>query len=539
MQVRPSRDEQLAALGTRTFDLLVVGGGITGCGIAREAALRGLSVALVEQDDFASGTSSRSSRLVHGGLRYLEHGHLSLVFESSKERRQLLEIAPHLVHPLEFVWPVYEGARIPRWKLGAGLLLYDALALFRNVARHHRLTAAAVLEREPSLRASGLVGGARYYDAATNDARLTLANALGALDAGAVVLNHVVAIGLRSDAGRIDGVTVRDGLTDSVIHAEARVVVNATGPWSDEIRTLDTPGVPAIRGSKGSHIAVPRERVGNHHALTLLSPLDGRVLFVLPAGPHAIIGTTETDSAAEPSEVRASREDVAYLLAAANTFFPDAHLTDDDVVSAWAGIRPLVPVRDESAGSVTREHEITTSERGLISIVGGKLTTYRVMARDVVAAVLRVLRGRRVRLRPAGQLLPGGELESLDVLIAEIAADTGDATLADHLARSFGSRWRGAWEEIDCADGRERLVAELPYTIGELRYCARHEMAHTLADLLIRRTQLAFETRDHGLGVAPTIARAVGPLLSRGASDAGALVHEYAREASRIFAIDA
>ena len=539
MQVRPSRDEQLAALGTRTFDLLVVGGGITGCGIAREAALRGLSVALVEQDDFASGTSSRSSRLVHGGLRYLEHGHLSLVFESSKERRQLLEIAPHLVHPLEFVWPVYEGARIPRWKLGAGLLLYDALALFRNVARHHRLTAAAVLEREPSLRASGLVGGARYYDAATNDARLTLANALGALDAGAVVLNHVVAIGLRSDAGRIDGVTVRDGLTDSVIHAEARVVVNATGPWSDEIRALDTPGVPAIRGSKGSHIAVPRERVGNHHALTLLSPLDGRVLFVLPAGPHAIIGTTETDSAAEPSEVRASREDVAYLLAAANTFFPDAHLTDDDVVSAWAGIRPLVPVRDESAGSVTREHEITTSERGLISIVGGKLTTYRVMARDVVAAVLHVLRGRRVRLRPAEQLLPGGELESLEVLIAEIAADTGDATLADHLARSFGSRWRGAWEEIACAGGRERLVAELPYTIGELRYCARHEMAHTLADLLIRRTQLAFETRDHGLGVAPTIARAVGPLLSRGASDTGALVHEYAREAHRIFAIDA
>src|SRR5512142_664150 len=180
-----TRADRLAMLGTRSFDVLVVGGGITGCGIAREAALRGLRVALVEQDDFASGTSSRSSRLVHGGVRYLEHGHLRLVFESSQERRQLLEIAPHLVQPLEFVWPVYEGARVPLWKLRAGLLLYDALAMFRNVARHHRLSAAAVLAREPLLRPDGLTGGALYYDAATNDARLTLANALAALEAGA------------------------------------------------------------------------------------------------------------------------------------------------------------------------------------------------------------------------------------------------------------------------------------------------------------------------------------------------------------------
>src|SRR5512146_2625516 len=185
MQAQPSREQRLAALDTRSFDLLVIGGGITGCGIAREAALQGLSVALIEQDDFASGTSSRSSRLVHGGVRYLEHGHLGLVFESSRERRQLLDLAPHLVQPLEFVWPVYEGARVPLWKLGAGLLLYDALALFRNVGRHHRLSAAAVLEREPTLEPAGLVGGALYYDAATNDARLTLANALAALESGA------------------------------------------------------------------------------------------------------------------------------------------------------------------------------------------------------------------------------------------------------------------------------------------------------------------------------------------------------------------
>ena len=536
MQARPDREEQLAALESRTFDLLVVGGGITGCGIAREAALRGLSVALVEQDDFASGTSSRSSRLVHGGVRYLEHGHIGLVFESSKERRQLLDIAPHLVQPLEFVWPVYEGARIPRWKLGAGLLLYDALALFRNVGRHHRLGAKAVLEKEPSLEPAGLVGGALYYDAATNDTRLTLANAVAAFEAGAVVLNHAPVIGLLVEDERIGGASIHDRFSGRVVQARARVVVNATGPWSDEILALDGKTAPAVRGSKGAHITLPRERVGNRHALTLLSPRDGRVLFVLPAGPHAVVGTTETDTPSDPWEVRASAADVEYLLAAANAFFPHAHLESRDVVSAWAGIRPLIPVTGKSAGSVTREHAITISERGLVSIVGGKLTTYRVMARDVVASALRILRGRRVRLRPARAVLPGGELDSLESLTDEIAVVTGDSRLAGHLARSFGSRWRSVWNEIDCGDGRERLVAEMPYTTGELRYCAKYEMACTIGDLLIRRTHLAFETRDHGLGVAPTAARVLASVT--GAPDALGAIEDYAREIERIFSID-
>jgi glycerol-3-phosphate dehydrogenase len=536
MQARANREEQLAALASRAFDLLVVGGGITGCGIAREAALYGLSVALVEQEDFASGTSSRSSRLVHGGVRYLEHGHLGLVFESSKERRQLLEIAPHLVQPLEFVWPVYEGARIPRWKLGAGLLVYDALALFRNVGRHHRLSARAVLEQEPCLEPSGLVGGALYFDAATNDARLTLANAVAGFEAGAVVLNHAPVIGLTVEDGRIAGATVHDRFSGRGVRARARVVVNATGPWSDEILALDADGAPAVRGSKGAHIAVPRDRIGNRHALTLLSPRDGRVLFVLPAGPHAIIGTTETDTHTEPGDVRASAADVKYLLDAANAFFPRAHLEAADVVSAWAGIRPLVPITGESAGSVTREHAITISERGLVSIVGGKLTTYRVMARDVVAMAVEILRGRRVRLRPARAPLPGGEIDSLESLTKEIATVSGDPELAGHLARAFGSRWRGAWDEIDTADGAERLVAELPYTAGELRYCAAHEMACTVGDLLIRRTHLAFETRDHGLSVAPAAAKVLESVTGR--ADALSAIEDYAREVERIFSVD-
>lgn len=525
-------------LGSRTFDLLVVGGGITGCGIAREAALHGLSVALVERDDFASGTSSRSSRLVHGGVRYLEHGHLNLVFESSRERRQLLEIAPHLVHPLEFVWPVYAGARISLWKLGAGLLLYDALSLFRNVARHHRLTPAQVLEKEPALAAAELVGGALYYDAATNDARLTLANAIGALEAGAVVVNHAAATSLSMDGGRITGARIQDGLAGGAVQVRAGVVVNASGPWSDDVRSLETPGVPTVRGSKGSHVEVPRERVGNRNALTLLSPADGRVLFALPAGAHAIIGTTETDTTAAPGEVRASNEDVQYLLAAANAFFPAARLRPDDVVSAWAGIRPLLPIAEGAPGAVTREHAITISEHGLVSIVGGKLTTYRVMARDVVAAVLRVLRGRRVRLKPSAQPLPGGDLASVDELVGEIARATNDAAMANHLATSFGSRWRAVWKEIEDPGGRDPLVDGLPYTIGELRYSLQQEMACTLGDLLIRRTHLAFETRDHGEDVAERVTALAAAAQGWSAADARAAVLDYRREVTRMFSID-
>src|SRR4051812_18643180 len=234
-----ARASSFAALGTRVFDILVIGGGITGCGIARDAALRGLHVALVEKGDFASGTSSRSSRLVHGGVRYLEHGHLHLVFESSAERRRLLRLAPHLVRPLQFTWPVYEGARIPRWKLGAGLLLYDTLALFRNVGRHRRLNVRGVLANEPALRTAGLRGGASYFDAATNDARLTLANSIGAAEAGAIVANYARVDELIRTDRRIAGAVVEDTRLHERLEVRAAVVVNATGPWSDQLQSLD------------------------------------------------------------------------------------------------------------------------------------------------------------------------------------------------------------------------------------------------------------------------------------------------------------
>jgi glycerol-3-phosphate dehydrogenase len=538
------RAAALEALATQRFDVLVVGGGITGAGVAREAALRGLAVALVERDDFASGTSSRSSRLIHGGVRYLEYGHVHLVFESSAERRRLLAIAPHLVRPLEFTWPVYRGARLPRWKVSAALTLYDVLALFRNVGRHRELSARGVLAREPALRREGLVGGASYFDAATDDTRLTLANAIGAGEAGAVVVNHAPVVRLLADGGRVAGAVVRDALQGSEVPIAARVVVNATGPWGDALRRLDEPGTaPAVRGSKGAHVAVPAARVGNRGAVTLVSPFDGRVMFVLPAGAHTIVGTTETAADASPNDVRASEADVDYLLRSANAFFPGAHLAREDVVAAWAGLRPLAAshVRGD-AGSASREHEIDESARGLVTVSGGKLTTYRVMAAEVVDVVARRLGrpARRAARRYAALPLPGGDIASLDEECAAAARAIGDAALASHLVHAYGTRWRDVWAAT-AADAtlRDPVAPGLPYVRAELRYGVERELALTLADLLVRRTHVAFETRDNGRSVARAAAAVVAPLLEWDAARVEREIERYDADVERIFRIDA
>ena len=394
------------------------------------------------------------------------------------------------------------------------------------------------------LRADGLRGGARYFDAATNDARLTLANAIGAAEAGATMLNHAAVTAFRVEGGRVAGATVVDRLTGDACEVRARVVVNATGPWSDDIAALDPAShdAPAkgVRGSKGAHIAVPRERIGNRAALTLLSPRDGRVLFVLPAGAHAIIGTTDTYTSASPDEVRATNEDVRYLLDAANAFFPNAALTPDDVVSAWAGIRPLVPSTSSAPGAASREHAVTVGEHGLVSITGGKLTTYRVMAADVVRVVLAscIARTRCDTRRRRICRCPAAISTRSTTLIAVAARAIGDEPLAVHLVRSYGTRWNDVWREIQSENGDERVDDELPYTIGELRYAARSEMACTLGDLLIRRTHLAFETRDHGAAAAMRAARAVAEILGWDAATRDRAVDQYEHEAANLFTID-
>ena len=525
----PDRSRQLEELCQRRYDALIIGGGITGAGIARDAAMRGLSVALIEKDDFGSGTSSRSSRLVHGGVRYLEHGHLHLVFEASAERRRLLRLAPHLVRPLAFTWPVYAGQRLSVWKLAAGLTLYDLLSLFRNVGRHRRLRPRDVLAHEPRVATSELRGGVRYFDASTDDARLTLANALDARERGAQVMNHLACVGF---AGGDDGLQValaRDELSGETVKVRARVIVNAAGPWSDAIRRLQggAPGT-GVQGSKGTHIAVRRDRVGNRDALTLLHPGDGRVMFALPAGVHTIIGTTDTFTGVSPDEVRASASDVQYLLTAANRFFPDARLTPDDVVSAWAGIRPLTPTT-ESSVAASREHAIESGE-GTVTVTGGKLTTYRVMAAEAVDALQKLLGQRPTRAPTGDRPLPGGSV-NVAIAIEEAVRVTNDAAHATRLVHAYGSAWGNVHTYCARDDAGRALVADgLPYRIGELRWAMDREMACTLGDLLIRRTHVAYETRDNGRSAARSVAEALGMPASE--------LERYDDEVSRIFTID-
>lgn len=535
-----TRTAQLARLGQRRFDVLVIGGGITGAGIVRDAARRGLDAALIERDDFASGTSSRSSRLVHGGVRYLEHGHLRLVFEACHERRVLLRVAPHLVRPLRFTWPIYRGSRIPRWKLRTGLLLYDMLAVFRNVAPHRGLSAAGIADGEPLLARTALRGGAQYYDAATDDARLTLATILDAAVAGATVVNHAEVTALTWVEGRVRGVRVLDRLGGGTVEVNAACVVNATGPWTDTVRRMENPAAhAAVLGSKGVHIAVPADRVGNRGAVTLLAP-DGRVMFVLPAGPCTLIGTTETETHETPDQVRATRGDVAYLLDAANRVFPQAALTADDVIAAWAGIRPLAAAAHSGdANSASREHLVETGPGGIVTVTGGKLTTYRVIARDTVNAVLRALKRPHERARRDDAPIAGGDLPNLDAELAAARAATGADDVAARLVHAYGDAWHQVWARaVADTSLASRLVPRLPYIAAEVLHAVEAEYACTVADVLIRRLHLAYETRDHGALVASRVAELMAPRLGwtdRGIAQART---EYDAVVARIFAID-
>lgn len=518
--MQQSRDATLQSLVDTPVDLLIIGAGITGAGIARDAAMRGFRTAIIDKADFGAGTSSHSSRLIHGGVRYLEQYAFHLVFESSRERRILLKIAPHLVRPLEFLFPVYRGGRVPAWQIRAGMWLYDLLSAFRNVRRHRWLSPKKVRNVEPGLRDRGLKGAALYFDAQVDDARLVVANIRAALRADAVAANYVEATALLKPDGRIRGAAIRDVLTGQTGTIRASVVVNATGPWSDTLRRLDDPGAkPMLRPTKGAHVAVPRRRVANEHAVTLFSPIDGRVMFVLPWRELAYVGTTDTDADSSPDALRVTTDDVTYLLRSANAAFPDAHLTTNDVVSAWAGLRPLLRQDAGTPSQVSREHMIQESAQGLVSIVGGKLTTYRVMARDVVDRVakrLHALDGRAIAPHAPTdrEALPGGESADLEVLVEAARARGAPDATARHLVGSYGSEAAAVLNLVD----RERalggpIVAKRPEIWAEVVYAVEREMAQRVQDVLIRRLHLYYELRDQGLSVAGAVAARMKKLL--------------------------
>lgn len=516
-----SRRAGLSQLTAQPVDLLVIGGGITGAGIARDAAMRGLRTILVDQHDLGWGTSSRSSRLIHGGLRYLEQGAIRLVFEASQERHTLLSIAPHLVRPLPFLFPVHRRSRLFYWRLAAGMWLYDLLALFRNVRWHRMLGKRGVLRSEPLLRSMDLVGGARYYDAQCDDARLVLANARSAIHHGALVSNYMRVEQLEVVDGRVRGARVEDRLTGVQGLIRATTVVNATGPWCDRIRRLEFPhAAPLLRPTKGAHVVVRRSRIGNNEALTITSPIDQRIMFILPWGELAIIGTTDTDTTTSPESVQADVDDVLYLLRSANSYFPNARLTEEDVLATYAGLRPLLAPEDERAASeVSREHRIVQGPNGMWTIAGGKLTTYRRMALEMVNAVVKELRksfGRppypesRTDLEP----LPGGEADDF-AIFTRSGAELGLSTATvEHLISHFGTESAAIFNIA--RDNRELLEPihpAHPAIRAEILHIVRRELAQTLEDVLVRRLHLFYETEDHGIEAIKSVASLMGSEL--------------------------
>ncbi len=533
----PSQRASLPALTAKAVDILVIGGGITGAGIARDAAMRGLETILVEQGDLGSGTSSRSSRLVHGGLRYLEYGHFRLVLEASRERRILLQIAPHLVHPLPFVFPVHRNDRVPLWKLIAGMWLYDVLAAFRNVRRHRPLSKRGVLEAEPMLRERGLVGGALYYDAQCDDARLTIATARSAMAHGALVANYMPVETLVLADGAVRGVHVRDALTgqEAVIHAS--VIVNATGPWSDAIRRMESPETPPLlRPTRGAHVMVPRSRVGNAHAVVLTSPIDGRIMFVLPWGDLAYIGTTDTDCGDQPESARATSDDVVYLLRSANAYFPNARLTENDVVASWAGLRPMLAGgKNQTASERSREHKIHVGRGGMLSIVGGKLTTYRVMARDVVNLAVRRLQELDGARRPSRaatdeESLPGGEAQDLRPF-HQTPRDLGvPPETVDHLLRHYGTETAAICNLIrDDRTLLRPLSDDHPAIEAEVVHSTRRELPQHVDDFLIRRIHQFYEVRDQGAASVDRVAALMGAELGWDSTRVAEEVQRYSQ----------
>ena len=514
-----------------TFDFLVIGGGVVGAGVARDAASRGFRTALVERGDFASGTSGKTSRLIHGGLRYLQHYRIRLVRSAVRERDLLVERAPALVHPLPFLIPAYRDRGPGPTLLRFGLFLYDALSR-KTLPRRVWLRPDGTTEREPGLRAEGLAGAGVYYDAWTDDARFVLSVVQDAAAAGAEVANYVEVESLVRTKERVSGARVRDRLGGTSFPIRATAVVNATGVWLDRLRTPRP--APTIRPTKGIHIFLPRSKLGNRHALAWTTRRDHRVVFVLPWGDLTLVGTTDTDFQGDPERVTPDAGDVGYLIDAVNDAFPQAHVGPEDVVSAYAGIRPLVR-RGRAGGresDVSREHALFVDADGLISIAGGKLTTHRAMAEAVVtlaAARLGPPRRSRTEEMPLGP--PVRPLQDF------LDLGFNEATALYLQGRHTPEQLR---RNLDAPSAREPILEGRPSVWAQVDLAVTEEMAMTLSDVLVRRLGLFYEASDQAFDAAARVAVRMAGLLGWDADRTAREVEEYRAlvQAHRAFRVD-
>lgn len=501
-------------LGKEHFDVVVVGGGVVGAGIALDAATRGLDVALVEARDLASGTSSRSSKMFHGGLRYLEQLEFGLVREALRERELALStLSPHLVKPLRFLYPLtHRGWERPY--VAAGLVLYDTMGGSKSVPGQRHLTKHGALRLAPGLRRDALIGGVSYYDTVVDDARHTMTIARTAAHYGAVIRTSTQVVGFLREADRVSGVKIRDTEDGRTAEVRAHVVINATGVWTDEVQALSkTRGRFQVRASKGVHIVVPRDRIVSDTAMILRTATS--VLFVIPWGAHWIIGTTDTDWNLDLAHPAATQADIAYLLDRVNEVLVTP-ITHDDITGVYAGLRPLLAGESDSTSKLSREHAVARIAPGLVAIAGGKYTTYRVMAYDAVDEAAKDIPARVSPSITEKVPLLGAEgyfaLVNQTVQLAELYG------LHPYRVKHLLDRYGSLIDEVLAAAGDApdllRPIAAAPsYLRAEALYAATAEGALHLDDVLARRTRISIEYAHRGADCAEEVARLIGPVL--------------------------
>lgn len=493
-----TRHENLSRLQDENFDILIIGGGITGAGVARDAALRGLKVALIETNDFASGTSSKSSKLIHGGIRYLENLDFKLVFEALSERSKLFEIAPNLVHPLRFMIPIFKDSRVGMFKMGLGMWLYDALSLFQTPEMHERLNANETKKRMPIVKNTDLEGSFIYSDAYMDDDRLVIETLRSAHEAGAVIVNFVEAIKSNLKDNLIQSVEVKNKLNNQNFKISCRQVISTTGPWTDLVGPkLVSEWKKILNPSKGIHLTLPKDRLPLASAVVMAVEKSNRIVFAIPRYEMVIIGTTETDFNGNPSDVSVTPDDVQYLLEVTNQYFPRANIKASDIVASYAGVRPLVKDDSGSQGKTSREHVIIEDERGFIFVAGGKYTTYRLMSEQIVDKI--------IHKKPIERRLQFAACETKKPLNHYIDNESYHQSMVKaqnssekYLATKYGME---AYIMID-AYGVELGSLEI-----EAHHAIDKQMCFNLVDFFARRTHELLAEKDHGLNSLDKIAK--------------------------------
>ena len=523
------RAAMVARLGAETFDLAIIGGGINGAAIARDAALRGLRVALVDKGDFAGATSSRSSKLIHGGLRYLPQGQIRLVYQALRERERLRHLtAPHLVHPLRFQMPFYRGRRPGRLALIAGLTLYDWMAWTPRAETRHLMTAAHVQAIEPGLRAEGMGGGATYTDGWGDDARITIENLLDAAYHGAAIVNYAAVEGLLRAGSSLGGIALRDLESATTLELRARCVINAAGSWIDDLRRMDDPAsAPSVRLTKGVHLVIDHDRLPVRNAL-VLTDRSGRIVFVMPYGDHVLIGTTDTDYAGDRDHLTIATDEIEYLLGVVEDALPDFRLKAADVIGGFAGLRAL-PLNGNGRrpSAVPRDEIILEGASGLITVAGGKLTTHRAIAEHVVdRAILRMGIGAS-RSTTAMTPLPGARASTA----SEAALNALPQLARAILANRYGARARSVAQIVGHDPALARpLSSEAPAIGAEVLFAVRYELARSVTDFLTRRTAMTWRAPLAAITAAPAVTRLMGAELGWSLERQAAELDRFTRE---------